>query len=902
MRVAHRPHGRVAWTATIIAALVGVCPGPAAGQESYVWWEGEKPADTNFPKRTWYSPNGKEAALLSGGDWLTNIDKRKAGQAEAFAVYDVNVPADGEYDFWTRKFWKHGPFRWRFDDRPWRTCGRDCALADNVTLRTHVGANWVHLGKVRLAKGKRRFELRLLAKEGEAMTACFDAFVLSRGAFVPNGKLKPGERSGQADEGFFAYEPPPDAFAPDAALDMRALNEKLAGQSGFVKRKGDKLVLGDGKEVRFWAVNVSSSNAAQDRASVDYLARRLAKLGVNMVRYHSPLFDRGRDVTKLDSKKLDDLHYLVAAMKKQGIYTTISFYFPLWFGVLPEYGIPGYDKAGNQKPFALLFFQPRMQEIHRAWARQLLTTKNPYTGVALAKEPAVAIVEIINEDSFFFWTFARKNVPDVHWRALEKLFGAWLTKRYGGIDKAVAAWGGARQKDDDAAGGAAGLYDAWHMTRGGLAQGGDGQRKRVGDQVRFLTELQRGYYASTVKYIKGDLGYGGLVSCSNWHTADPATLDALERYTYMAGDVIDRHGYFGGMHKGEGASYSVRVGHTYRDRSALREPWAMPLTFNQVAGYPHIISEVNWPNPNRYRAEMTLLAAAYGGLQGADGIYFFAVGSNAMRDLSMSKFAVASPAVAATLPGCALIYRRGDVTEPAPAVSRKLKLANLYAMKGERFVQAQALDELRKAGTPEARAEAVTAESLAYFVGPVVRSFDPKAAEKTELRQFIDSAKSLVRSSTGQVQLDYGRGVLTVNTRRSRAAAGFLGKAGAIKLGDVMIECGNEYAAIVVTALDDKPVGQSHRILIQVMTEERPFGFRAGGGKITDLGGAPFGVRKIKAKVVLGSAAPASPYVAKAIALDENGYPRGKPRQLSGADALTVDVGEDAIYTIIERW
>ena len=34
------------------------------------------------------------------------------------------------------------------------------------------------------------------------------------------------------------------------------------------------------------------------------------------------------------------------------------------------------------------------------------------------------------------------------------------------------------------------------------------------------------------------------------------------------------------------------------------------------------------------------------------------------------------------------------------------------------------------------------------------------------------------------------------------------------------------------------------------------------------------------------SAAPASPYVAKAIALDENGYPRGKPRQLSGADAM----------------
>ncbi|MCK4601081.1 MAG: hypothetical protein KAU28_01360, partial [Phycisphaerae bacterium] len=351
----------------------------------------------------------------------------------------MNVPAAGEYQLWTRKFWKHGPFRWRFDQQAWRTCGRDVALADNVTLRTHVCANWVHMGRVKLAKGKRRFELRLLAKEGEVLTACFDAFVLTRSVFVPNGRLKPGERSGKADEGFFPYEPPPDPFGDDAALDLRHLNEKLAGQSGFVKRRRDKFALGGGKEVRFWAVNVSSRNAAQNRASVDYLARKLAKLGVNMVRYHSPLFSRTGDVTKLDPKKLDDLHYLVAAMKKQGIYTAISFYFPLWFDIKPHYGIAGYESAKNKRPFALLFFQPRMQEIHKAWATQLLTTKNPYTGTALAKEPAVAIVEIVNEDSFFFWTFTRRNVPDVHWRALEKRFGAWAAGQYGSVPAAIKA-------------------------------------------------------------------------------------------------------------------------------------------------------------------------------------------------------------------------------------------------------------------------------------------------------------------------------------------------------------------------------------------------------------------------------------------------------------------------------
>jgi hypothetical protein len=41
----------------------------------------------------------------------------------------------GEYAFWVRKFWKHGPFRWRFDSMPageWRELGPNPALADDT--------------------------------------------------------------------------------------------------------------------------------------------------------------------------------------------------------------------------------------------------------------------------------------------------------------------------------------------------------------------------------------------------------------------------------------------------------------------------------------------------------------------------------------------------------------------------------------------------------------------------------------------------------------------------------------------------------------------------------------------------------------------------------------------------
>ncbi len=903
---ASRAHRGLVRTVCSLLLLAAAAAAQAAGPE-WVWWEAESPKETTFPKTTWLAPEGTEADLLSGGAWLTSTGPRARGAAEALAVYEVAVPADGNYALWTRKFWKHGPFRWRFDQQPWASCGRDCALADSVSLRPNVGANWVYLGQVELAKGTRRFEIRLDVPEGQEQTAAFDCFLLTRGTFVPSGKLKPGERSGRAEEGFFAFEPPPDEFAADAALDLRSLNEKTAGQDGFVRSEGGRFVLGDGKDVRFWAVNVSAETAQRDRAGVDYLARKLAKLGVNMVRFHSPMFSAG-DVAKVDPKRLDALHYLVAAMKREGIYTTLSFFFPLWFDVKAGHGIEGYEDFPNKKPFAILYFDPRMQEIHRAWAKDLLTTRNPYTGAPLAREPALAMVEIVNEDSLFFHTFGKRNVPSLQWSRLEKLYGAWLARRYGSVEKALAAWGGRKAPGDDPVAGSAELYEAWHMTSAGASAGGPDKRRRLSDQVRFLAELQRGFYERTREFLKNDLGYGGLVVASNWQTADPATLDAIERHTYAACDVIDRHGYFGGPHAGEGAAYSVRPGHTYADRSALLRPWGLPMEFNQVAGLPHIISEINWPNPNRFRAEMTLLAAAEGCVQGVGGIYFFAVGASSLVDAGMEKFAVSSPAVAWTFPATALLYRRGDVATPPPAVVQRLRLDDLYALQGERFVQAEALDELRKkdvpssgAGdTPAARSPTPSGpEPLACWVGPVLRTFDANAAQAVNLAPFVDLTQRTVRSSHGQVRLDWDRGVLCVDSPRGKAAAGFLAKAGPIDLGGVRIDCANEYASILVIALDDKPIAQSRRILLQAMTEERPFGWRAEGGRIAALGGPPWGVRKVQAKVTLLWDGPSAE--ARASALDENGCRSGKPVKLLPGGKLGVELAPDAIYHVVER-
>src|SRR5688572_3495642 len=101
----------------------------SAATPDYIWWEGETPTQTNFPTNKPFGPKNLDgnAHLLSNGDWLNASGKR--GPEPLFAKYRVEVPADAEYSLWVRKFWKHGPFKWRFDDDEWRVCDKTFALA-----------------------------------------------------------------------------------------------------------------------------------------------------------------------------------------------------------------------------------------------------------------------------------------------------------------------------------------------------------------------------------------------------------------------------------------------------------------------------------------------------------------------------------------------------------------------------------------------------------------------------------------------------------------------------------------------------------------------------------------------------------------------------------------------------
>src|SRR5690349_20681588 len=67
--------------------------------------------------------------------------------------------------------------------------------------------------------------------------------------------------------------------ADGTALDASALNATPAGSRGRVTVKEGRFVVGDGRPLRFWGVNVTADGAFPSEADAELLARRLAKAG-----------------------------------------------------------------------------------------------------------------------------------------------------------------------------------------------------------------------------------------------------------------------------------------------------------------------------------------------------------------------------------------------------------------------------------------------------------------------------------------------------------------------------------------------------------------------------------------------------------------------------------------------
>ena len=649
----------------------------------------------------------------------------------------------------------------------------------------------------------------------------------------------------------FPFDPPRDTLSEEALLDLRWLNEKQAGENGWLRINSDgDFELGNGESMRIWAINSNVGRGNGNRPqwkqkdpSQKRHARWLAKLGVNMIRCHSHLnpSENPEKLMGIKNREAEWIWRTVANMKEAGIYTTVS---PYW-------------ARGDLQ--ALVFFDPEVQKAYKHWLKVLFTTPRPeFGGKTLAEEPALGIFQIQNEDSFLFWTGSR--MKGAYKTLIGKQFAAWAIEKYGSLDKAMAAWEQHEEEGDDLENQVLSMVHIWHATQSAKDENNK-QTQRTTDTVQFYTEKMHAFNQMIAEYIRKDLNCPVLINAGNWKTADPVLLNDLERYSYTANEVIAVNRYFGGIHNGENRGWAVLNGDEYTSLSALTDgALRFPLNLKLVQGKPMMITESAWVFPNEHAAESPFLIAAYSSLTGFDAYYWFAnrasenftppQSANGYKP-SQGKWICLTPDMAAQWPGAALAFRQGYIKKGAPVVVEHRSLAAMYQRKSPLIAETASFDPNRDAGDQPADSKFTAGVTpYAFFAGPVEVVYDSSESNSIvsdKLDALItDSGNGKeITSITGEIVMNTDQGFCTVNTAKCQGVSAHFNKRQAFSFDDVELSCANDFGAIMVVSYDGKDLKESEKVLVQVGMQCRPTDWQTAAHDIKPKDGDPIAGKKI---------------------------------------------------------
>lgn len=420
-----------------------------------------------------------------------------------------------------------------------------------------------------------------------------------------------------ADEGV------PDGYRFPVPLTLAELPYQPArALHGRVLVNGEDLRFEDRTPAKFWGVNLVGRGALPAVERAAKVAQGLAARGVNLVRLHHI----DSEATLLNPKRLepgeplatpealDRLDRFHAALRDQGVYSFVEMWTQRGFvegeGVPGPIGVP----VGNKY---VGYAWAEWREAQKAWFKAVWDRENPYTGVKYADDPAVAFVELSNENSLLVaWSSgALERLPTVHRRKFDELWNTWLKAKYGGDGAIASAWTGSVHP---------GLDPGETLVIGTIARE-PAQRsrtevfptRRAADLTEFYAGLERSYYAEMAAFVR-ELGFTAPLVCGT------AMGVPIADRQLAACDVIDTHAYWDPI--GESTSFN--------DTSLLSDSsrWLERLAVCH-AGKPCTLSEINTSWPNRYAHEAPLTWATIAARQGIDAVLWFAWSHDDIRDV-----------------------------------------------------------------------------------------------------------------------------------------------------------------------------------------------------------------------------------------------------------------------------
>lgn len=653
---------------------------------------------------------------------------------------------------------------------------------------------------------------------------------------------------------------------------MAHLLDAPAGKHGFVRVKDGRFVT-DAGPIRFFASNLTGPANFPTHDVADKLAERFARFGINCVRLHfmdtwytnfmpAPvqgiLTDDPKTLRDLDPKQVEKLDYMISVFKKRGIYVNLNLHVGRTLderdGFVESKQLPWADKGVD-------IWEPRMIELQKEYARKLLTHVNPYTGNAYTDEPCVAMVEISNEDSLLLSRPDR--LPEPYTSELRKQWNTWLHRTYESAGALQVAWkatpSGVKQSQDHAK----------EFTDGSMPLVGrdsDYPLQAARDYRLFLLDTDSRHWIDMFNYLKQDLQVKMPVSGTQLAYSPPHIQAQL--------DYVDRHAYW--KHP-QGGWVSPTAGPWYIDNVPMVNSLGNVqnlLAVQRVANKPFTLSEYNHPYPIQYGAEGQPTMAAFGRLQGWDGIFQYSY-NHYVNDFEPQATpycifdSIARTDVLAHFPAAAAMFIRGDVQEAhesyTVAVDQVKYMERLLTTRSVEF-------DIGMMGVDK-RISLIHKTGLDYAGGGINPADVPKLPEGQKV--FV--------SDTGEILWNTEkpeRAYLTVNTPNTKFFTGFP-EGRTIHIGDVKLMVGKtrlNWATISLVSRHATGFGEQAKsadILLAATGESGNTGQvitpvpGGTGARITlsERGGAPVWVEGIPVEVTLPSDASRT----KCYALDPSG-------------------------------
>ncbi|OYY92901.1 MAG: glycosyl hydrolase family 5 [Hydrogenophilales bacterium 28-61-23] len=560
----------------------------------------------------------------------------------------------------------------------------------------------------------------------------------------------------------------------NSPVDLSFLNaaEKPAGKRGFVKTLKDRLVFEDATQARFWGTNLTAYTLFNTpREAVPLAVKRLSALGFNLVRLHhhdSPWVNpnifgmNAADTRTLDQAALDRLDWWIKCLKDEGIYVWLDLH------VMRELktpdGIYAFDEIARNGNAADLkgynYVNRSIQSAMKAFNADYLDRVNAYTGVRYADEAAIAALLITNENDVTHH-FGNSLLPDKNVPKHNAIYMA-EAKRFARshvlpIDK------------------------TWHSWEHGPSK-------------LFLNDLEQRFNVDMIKHLRS-LGFRiPIVTTSTWGANPLSSLPAL-----TTGDLVDVHAYGGTGELEKNPLVTSNLTH-----------W---LSAGQVVGMPMSVTEWNispFPAPDRHA--IPLYVASSASHQGWDAMMQYAYAQIPLNGPGSPSnwHAYNDPALIATLPAAALLYRQGHVREASTTYVYR-------PSKEQLFYQATTPANSVALRTAAERGKLLIAMPKTEELPWLEESLLPSGA-----RVISDPNQSLLAeraagaiSDSGELRRNWDKGVFSIDTPRSQAAMGWVGGE-RIVLPNVEINVTTRNATVAVQSLDGKLIDKSDDILISL--------------------------------------------------------------------------------------